>query len=63
VTSAGVRGRAAGVAVARQIADRFDLPFIDLRSLGVVRDAADAIEARTLVRANAVPSTRGRARR
>src|SRR4029079_14214205 len=28
---------------------------IDLRSLGVVRDAADAIEARTLVRANAVP--------
>jgi hypothetical protein len=36
VTSAGVRGRAAGVAVARQIAERFDLPFVDLRSLGVV---------------------------
>jgi type IV pilus assembly protein PilB len=55
VTSAGVRGRAAGIAVARQIAERFDLPFIDLRALGVVRDAADAIEPRTLVRANAVP--------
>jgi type IV pilus assembly protein PilB len=55
MTSAGVRGRAAGVAVARQIAERFDLPYIDLRAVGVVREAADAIEARTLVRANAVP--------
>jgi type IV pilus assembly protein PilB len=55
VTSAGIRGRAAGIAVARQIAERFDLPFVDLRALGVVRDAADAIEARTLVRASAVP--------
>jgi type IV pilus assembly protein PilB len=43
------------VAVARQIAERFDLPFVDLRGLGVVRDAADAIETRTLVRASAVP--------
>jgi type IV pilus assembly protein PilB len=55
VSSAAVRGRAAGIAVARQIAERFDLPFIDLRAIGVLRDAADAIEARTLVRASAVP--------
>jgi type IV pilus assembly protein PilB len=55
VSSAAIRGRAAGVALARQIAERFDLPLIDLRALGVVRDAAGAIEARTLVRANAVP--------
>jgi type IV pilus assembly protein PilB len=55
VSSAAVRGRAAGIAVARQIAERFDLPFIDLRALGVLREAADAIEARTLVRASAVP--------
>ncbi|MDQ1458611.1 MAG: type pilus assembly protein PilB, partial [Actinomycetota bacterium] len=55
MTSAGIRGRAAGIAVARQIAERFDLPFVDLRALGVVREAADAIEARTLVRASAVP--------
>jgi type IV pilus assembly protein PilB len=55
VTSAGIRGRAAGVTVARQIAERFDLPFLDLRALGVVRAAADEIAARTLVRAVAVP--------
>jgi type IV pilus assembly protein PilB len=55
MTSSGTRGRPAGVAVARQIAERFDLPYIDLRALGVVREAADAIEARTLVRAVAVP--------
>jgi type IV pilus assembly protein PilB len=55
VTSAATRGRAAGVAVARQIAERFDLPFVDLRAIGVVRAAADVIEARTLVRAVAVP--------
>jgi type IV pilus assembly protein PilB len=55
MSSAAVRGRAAGIAVARQIAERFDLPLIDLRALGVVRDAAGAIEPRTLVRASAVP--------
>jgi type IV pilus assembly protein PilB len=55
VSSAATRGRAAGIAVARQIAERFELPFIDLRAIGVLRDAADAIEARTLVRASAVP--------
>jgi type IV pilus assembly protein PilB len=55
VSSAATRGRAAGIAVARQIAERFELPFIDLRAIGVLRDAADVIEARTLVRASAVP--------
>jgi type IV pilus assembly protein PilB len=55
VTSAGIRGRAAGAAVARQIAERFDLPFVDLRAVGVARSAADAIEARTLIRVHAVP--------
>jgi type IV pilus assembly protein PilB len=51
----GARGRAAGAAVARQLAERFELPYIDLRATGVARAAAEAIEARTLVRANAVP--------
>ncbi len=55
MTSAAIRGRAAGLAVARQIAERFALPLLDLRALGVVRDAANEIEARTLVRAVAVP--------
>ena len=55
MTSAGTRNRAAGAAVAREIAERFDLPFVDLRVVGVVRAAAEEIEARTLVRANAMP--------
>ena len=56
MTSTGMRGKsAAGAAVARQLAERFELPFVDLRATGVERAAADAIEARTLVRSNAVP--------
>jgi type IV pilus assembly protein PilB len=55
MTLSGTRGRAAGAAVARQIADRFELPLIDLRVLGVARAAADMIDTRTLVRAIAVP--------
>jgi type IV pilus assembly protein PilB len=55
LTSASTRGRAAGAAVAREIAERFDLPFVDLRVVGVLRSAAGEIEARTLVRANAMP--------
>ncbi|HEV7640810.1 MAG TPA: ATPase, T2SS/T4P/T4SS family, partial [Gaiellaceae bacterium] len=55
MTSAGTRSRAASAAVARQIAERFELPFVDLRAVGVVRAAADAIAARTLVRGSAVP--------
>lgn len=55
MTSASTRNRAAGAAAAREIAERFDLPFVDLRTVGVVRAAAEEIEARTLVRANAMP--------
>jgi type IV pilus assembly protein PilB len=55
LTSASTRNRAAGAAAAREIAERFDLPFVDLRTVGVVRAAAEEIEARTLVRANAMP--------
>jgi type IV pilus assembly protein PilB len=55
MSSVGTRGRAAGAAVARQIAERFALPFVDLRVVGVVRAAADEVDARTLVRASAVP--------
>lgn len=55
MTSASIRKRAAGAAAALEIAERFDLPFVDLRIVGVVRAAAEEIEARTLVRANAMP--------
>ncbi|HET7450134.1 MAG TPA: GspE/PulE family protein [Gaiellaceae bacterium] len=56
MTSTGIRGRAAaGATVARQLAERFDLPFVDLRTIGVQRAAAEAIDPRTLVRAHAVP--------
>jgi type IV pilus assembly protein PilB len=55
MTSPATRGRAAGAAVARQIAERFVLPLVDLRAVGVSRAAADMIDTRTLVRAAAVP--------
>ncbi|MDX6475962.1 MAG: ral secretion pathway protein [Gaiellaceae bacterium] len=55
MSSTGTRGRAAGATVARQTAERYVLPFVDLRTTGVVPAAAEAIEARTLVRANAMP--------
>ena len=55
MAASGIRGRAAGATVARQIAERFELPFVDLRQVGVQRAAAETIEARVLVRANAVP--------
>ena len=55
MTSANTRSRVASAAAARELAERFDLPFVDLRVVGVVRAAAEAIDARTLVRANAVP--------
>jgi type IV pilus assembly protein PilB len=55
MTAPVTRGRAAGAALARQIAERFDLPVVDLRALGVSRAAADTIDARTLIRACAVP--------
>jgi len=55
MSSMGTRGRAAGAAVARQTAERFALPYVDLRAMGVAAAAAEAIDARTLVRASAVP--------
>jgi len=55
MSSTGTRGRAAGAAVARQTAERFALPYVDLRAMGVAAAAAEAIDARTLVRASAVP--------
>jgi type IV pilus assembly protein PilB len=55
MSSQGTRGRAAGAAVARQTAERFELPYVDLRAMGVTAAAAEAIDARTLVRAGAVP--------
>jgi type IV pilus assembly protein PilB len=55
MAAAGMRGRLAGAAVARQLAERFELPFVDLREVGVERTAAETIDARVLVRAHAVP--------
>jgi type IV pilus assembly protein PilB len=55
VTATGSRGRAASTTLARQLADRYELPFVDLRAAGVLRAAADTIEALVLVRAHAVP--------
>ncbi len=48
-------GRVAGATVARQLAERYELPYVDLRAAGVQRAAAEAIDARVLVRAHAVP--------
>ena len=55
MAGASVRTRAAGVASARQLAEQHELPFVDLREVGVQRAAAETIDARVLVRANAVP--------
>ncbi|HZT91868.1 MAG TPA: GspE/PulE family protein [Gaiellaceae bacterium] len=55
MTVVGTRGRVAGVNAARQVAERFALPYVDLREVGVQRTAAEAIDPRTLVRVHAVP--------
>jgi type IV pilus assembly protein PilB len=55
MTSTTTRARAASVSAARQLAERFALPYVDLRSAGVERAAADAIDNRVLVRVRAVP--------
>ncbi len=56
MTAAGnTRGRAAGAGAAREAAERYELPFVDLGAVGVVRVAADAIELRTLLRGTAIP--------
>nr|MBA3844373.1 type II/IV secretion system protein [Actinomycetota bacterium] len=49
------RGRVADATVARQLAERDNLPFVDLRSVGVLRAAAETIDARVLARTNAMP--------
>ncbi|HEY6961105.1 MAG TPA: GspE/PulE family protein [Gaiellaceae bacterium] len=49
------RGRTASATQARQLAERYELPYVDLRATGVVRSAAEAIDGRVLVRAHAVP--------
>jgi type IV pilus assembly protein PilB len=52
----GARARnAASVAIARELAERYELPFVQLRELDVQRSATEAINARALVRAHAVP--------
>jgi type IV pilus assembly protein PilB len=52
----GLRARnAARATVARELAERHKLPFVELRELGVQRQAAEAIDPRTLVRAHALP--------
>ena len=55
MTATGARGRGAGAALARQTAERFALPFVDLRALGVDHSAAETIEARVLLRTSAFP--------
>jgi type IV pilus assembly protein PilB len=52
----GVRARSAASAkLALELAERYELPHVDLRETGVERAASDAIDARVLVRAHAVP--------
>src|SRR6185437_14757619 len=52
----GARARgAASATAARALAERYELPFVELHELGVERAASDAIEARALVRAHAMP--------
>lgn len=55
MAASGIRGRAAGAVYARQLAEQHALPYVDLREAGVQRAAAETIDARVLVRANAVP--------
>jgi type IV pilus assembly protein PilB len=51
----GSPSRIASATVARQLAESYGLAFVDLRDVGVERAAAEVVEARLLVRANAVP--------
>jgi type IV pilus assembly protein PilB len=55
VTAINPRARGASVTVARQLAERFGLSYVDLRSAGVGRAAAETIDARVLVRVRALP--------
>lgn len=49
------RHRLAGAAAARQLAESYELPFVELRATGVLRAAAELIDPRVLVRTHAVP--------
>jgi type IV pilus assembly protein PilB len=52
----GIRARsAANATLARELAERFEVPYVDLGEVGVQQSAAETIESRTLVRAHAVP--------
>jgi type IV pilus assembly protein PilB len=52
----GARARgAASATAAKALAERYELPFVELHQLGVDRAASAAIEARALVRAHAMP--------
>ena len=52
----GVRARsAASATLARQLAERYELPYVELREVGVQRLATDTIDARVLARTHAVP--------
>jgi type IV pilus assembly protein PilB len=52
----GVRARSAQSAtIARQLAESHELPYIELREVGVQRSASESIDARVLVRTHAVP--------
>jgi type IV pilus assembly protein PilB len=55
VTAINPRARGASVTVAQQLAERFGLSYVDLRSAGVGRAAAETIDARVLVRVRALP--------
>jgi type IV pilus assembly protein PilB len=55
VTQTPARRGPAAAAVARQLATHYELGFVELRATGVLRAAAEVIDARVLVRANAVP--------
>ncbi len=48
-------GRLAGVVASRELAERYELPFVELRATGVSRAAAGLIEVRVLARTNAMP--------
>ena len=52
----GVRARsAASATIALELSERYELPYVELREVGVQRAASDAIDSRVLVRAHAVP--------
>jgi hypothetical protein len=55
VTSTGTRARPASIAVARELAEQYGLPYADLRAVGVHRSAVETIDAAVLVRLRALP--------